>query len=1285
MDYRLEALSSRSFEQLVQSIGVLELGPGLVVFGDGPDGGREATFDGTLPRIGTPRCQAGYLVVQAKFLQRPRGARTDGAWALDQLRSELKTYRAGGRRLPDFYLFATNATLSPVAGTGAKDAVLSCLADAVNEGLVKEFLVWDYDQLCRFLDAHDGLRRAYAAWITPGDILASLADAAELVTPDFRRTLSVFLQKELLGDQYASLEQAGHSPEDRIPIGRVFVDLPVSISDDWRHVSNTTADSDAAGFLQTLLPIAHERLAPISAEEAPSLAESPSGHKHALRSRHVLVGGPGQGKTTLGQFICQLFRVSFLRDLPVDEVSEETRFALRDVTLGTNHWAFPIPSVRRFPLRVVLSEFATVLDKDPALSLLRYIIRRIERRVDREVPTDVFRRWLGRYPWLLVLDGLDEVPSSSNRDELMRAISELFVDIADSRCDLLVIATTRPQGYADEFAPDLYTHWELSALSELDALGYAKRLVTTRYSGDQDRQDKIMNRLERATKSQATARLMQSPLQVTIMATLVDQLGKAPEQRWSLFSEYYGVIYKREAERDIRASRTLREHKPDIDEIHRRVALLLQRESENAANTEAHLSIATLEQIVEARLAAEEHEGEDLRRLTASIIEAAADRLVFLVGAREGRVGFEIRALQEYMAADALMDGEKDDVAERLRAIAVSPAWRNVLLFGAGQCFAARQRLRDSVYVIVSELNDSTDDLLARTRRLGSWIALELLEDGSARSQPRYSRLLAKTALRLLGAGPATDDRLAQVYDPTCEREYNAAFSDPGADLQARWRLLAELARRRVEWATSVMFTAWPQDPDAELRALRAVAPPPVNWTNNWLTAAQNHDIDRIEGALPSRVAAAARNPPTGATWRRLAVAFSASNKEEFSVTLAIPVRRKADGHTWRPAGREVSLRGRAVDARPWKHNIRPRADGRHPSWNLPRHLAEFHNEPGSPTLAKTLRWAQDIGSRWRLGQRVAPWPIGACLAVGSATGSWPRLIEAAESGVLGDASDWRAAEARWQTAGVGLEDLTHTPPDDLPMDSEIAQVGFPLELAQPVGTFPVTMLADALSLVTTGQREQQIASMLHFGLIVDAFGLRGGGTHTWASRLQFGAPRARHGQSGDQGAYHLAGDLVEKMIRASNGESARSHYALLTVVSEEEISPGLLDALDSYGRRPPLHVPLSFMAARQNPLIPARVLSDFIALAPDCVGLWNMAAHMMASGDRRPILGEIRLPDIDWTWLNAESPQAACILAVVSGDVPGVRRHSPGDCWRSRLVGGAQPYASGERREVNR
>lgn len=85
-DYQLGRLSARSFEQLSQALLLQYFGPHITVFGDGPDGGREATFLGT---VFYPNCQAGWSgkgVLQVKFRQVPDTRGGDANWLLDMLR-----------------------------------------------------------------------------------------------------------------------------------------------------------------------------------------------------------------------------------------------------------------------------------------------------------------------------------------------------------------------------------------------------------------------------------------------------------------------------------------------------------------------------------------------------------------------------------------------------------------------------------------------------------------------------------------------------------------------------------------------------------------------------------------------------------------------------------------------------------------------------------------------------------------------------------------------------------------------------------------------------------------------------------------------------------------------------------------------------------------------------------------------------------------------------------------------------------------------------------------------
>ena len=66
-DYNLSGLNDRDFEHLVQGLAKKVIAPGVRIFGDGKDGGREATFEGRMSYPSEADPWDGYLVIQAKF------------------------------------------------------------------------------------------------------------------------------------------------------------------------------------------------------------------------------------------------------------------------------------------------------------------------------------------------------------------------------------------------------------------------------------------------------------------------------------------------------------------------------------------------------------------------------------------------------------------------------------------------------------------------------------------------------------------------------------------------------------------------------------------------------------------------------------------------------------------------------------------------------------------------------------------------------------------------------------------------------------------------------------------------------------------------------------------------------------------------------------------------------------------------------------------------------------------------------------------------------------------
>lgn len=1183
-DYNLFGLETRSFEQLVQSLAAKVVGPRLIVFGDGPDGAREATFEGLLPY--GPEAWQGYTIFQAKFKKKSEGSKKDGEWAIAQLNAELKKFLDSRRALrkPDNYVFATNVALSPVEKIGFKDKVAEIMKKAAPKLGLKSYDVWDYDKIRGLLDGNRDVAVSYGPFIMAGDILAYIFNAISFGQPDLKTTFANFLQKELVADLYVNLEQAGHNSSERIPISRVFVDLPTSIERPSGAPTETDTDH-ATGFVHEVLALASQRFDPESVSTAKTQANL------AAHGKFVLLGGPGQGKTTVGQLVCQLFRASILADQP--RLSAQVRKALEDLGAQVKDEKLNLPSARRFPFRIVLSDLAAALATDSSLSVLAYIGSKISKKTSRSVSHDVLREWLRVFPWIIVLDGLDEVPPSANRDRVMNAIEDFWVDAAESNADILVVATTRPQGYTREFSPDFFQHRWLTPLSDWRALHYGQRLVSTKFGGDEQKQQKINKRLERACQEETTSRMMRSPLQVTIMATLVDRMGQPPEERWSLFKEYYNVIYLREVERDIPASAILRSYRPDVDAIHRRVALILQRETERAEKAEARLSSSQFSHVVKSRLEEEGHNGEELQHLQQRIMAAATDRLVFLVGLESDQVGFEIRSLQEFMAAEGIMDGGDAIVRERLRWLAPSQNWRNVFLFAAGKCFAERQDLRDSIHAICAELNETTYSSSYRTVLLGSQLALDLLEDGSARRQPRYAQILGRIGLRLITLPPTPNQvRLANIADATLEplfwEECNSYLAriKPAERLGAMTCIMglpseSKLRGRMLQSLQSEenLFALWPFVP---------LSPANIKILQESLSKANPNQLETADPRNGGRIEDLKLKADS---WASLAIAISLERFREapgvIKVRLAIP----------ETPGTAFSLRLHPINTNwlsPLTHMPNPS-----PGWSVLLAAERFLNGMNVETLAREFRIVANE-KMVRKGRHGLPWVLEALAARVKSESEAESLIERIKNEELGNEQDWIAAEKRWLNNGITRADLEYSASCELPFDRKIGSIGFPVE-------------------ATTGITKLEFESVQKeaYELLEIFRSLRDSITRSRIASWFGFFLSGRTEQAAHRGL--TQNDIEIILNQASSGDWG----VQLGVLSHAARTPRWVNILDSVGRKA-----LFLYCSPSNTLNPELVddLRDALVNDPSRIGLFRILDALSAAVDLARIPNELLL-----------------------------------------------------------
>lgn len=861
------------------------------------------------------------------------------------------------------------------------------------------------------------------------DVLAKAAAKAGLGISALKAARS-WLAEQFVAHEYAKLGQGGHT-NTQVPLRQVFIDLPVIDSP-----SAVPQHEPRAFFLFQLLSSAplelRNALSPrgsgvrstpslddnIESDESQFENDAQRPHHHPGWGATLLIGGPGQGKSTLGQLACQLHRAALLKPVEAELTTAQSELVRSFVSTNPTQRGpqqrqlLGLPKSPFLPLQIVLPDLAAWLAKqqtttknDQVPVILRFLAD-LPSAKTCGLSADHLLALASHMPSLLVLDGFDEVGATQERERIVAAARDLLAILAQRTAASQVVATTRPQGYADELA-QIGIRFEKRYLAPLlreEALEYARKLVDAKIPGA-DQRETTLTRLHEAAAEPATERLLTTPLQVTILTALVQQLGRAPRERWNLFSRYFAYTYDREIERNTYASGLLADHRAHIERIHARVALLLQVGAERDGGASARMPRERLEEVIEAVLAEDEVSEVKREDLVRDIASAAEQRLVFLVEPEPGEFGFEIRSLQEFMAAWALTSGRDSEVEARLQQVAKAPMFRNVALFAASRLFSEVSPLRDVLAgSVCGSLDDDPVDELTRTTRAGALLALETLEEGAVLSQPKRARALMERAVGLLLLPSGSEHvRLARaansdtnlVLQKAIEQTLGGHQSGQQFNAQAAWICLVDATNRDEKWAIALGDKFWPSLAGAPslLDVCAMVHVPLGRWIADKIecTAATISPESFVYLTTPPLGPDA---PPSWVSWlisvygmqgfwrRRRSAGFG------LLVTTPRPLDILAPPTTPPPA-----------------------------AWNSWIMAAQFEIEPSAQRLAMALTAIADgvPVSQWKSMQWRSSWPLATCLTAAETPVDLRRFAELLLLGKLGDAEDWRSAERSWK------------------------------------------------------------------------------------------------------------------------------------------------------------------------------------------------------------------------------------------------------------------------------
>ncbi len=1061
--FDLGRLNPFAFERLVRALCFATMGPAGTVYSSGPDGGRDFIYDGAISGY-EGKGWNGYLVVQAKFKDPGLSKTDDILWLREQLERELNKFTSGASnsRKPDYYILATNVRLSGADGAsnkkkgtqrkGGMTKAEELFAPWAKTLKIKGFDIWPHDKLIDLLVAQPSIRQTYAQWITSGDVLAKALQYFTSIRPDFGEAAVRSIKNSLLRDQFVRLKDAGSVGDLQIRTSQVVVDLPLST--DWERpfglsswdeddVAYFEHEADVPQAIAMLVDRAREKLDPdtLFADDEPD-----TGHQSS-RNKIVLMGGPGQGKSTISLFLAQIFRAGLLKLQSNLRRDPATKRLVAEILQRADGERIPTSFPPRFPCHVSLPKFADVISaartsSGKLPSLLAYLAMEIGTCADHEVDRSDLRNWLRSYPWLLVLDGLDEVPSSGERPAILDAINFFFTEVTEVNADILVVVTTRPQGYNKDLYEKQWEHWRLADLHPPQALRYAKAFGEARYPDDAPRREEVRRALRKAASQAATARLMVTPLQVTILHFIVDTGGGVPTARWALFNEYFEVLKKREKAKGGELQKILERHWGHLGPIHHRAGLVLQTDSEHSGGAGSSFSPERFRRLIFKYLESEGFVDAELTQRVDELMQLATDRLVLLSQQTEGTISFDVRSLQEFMAAAALTSGDQSIMETRLSHIAGNSHWRHVFQIAASRCFAddSFHYRRATITQIAREMDSLEPDMIVGN---GARLALDLLADGVALDQPNFRRPLIKHALEQIDLGSdALDARLSEVCDDSVADIVTDVvylkIKDGKSDASmAAWKLLFQLSQQGRTWADDLIIQYCPDGPmDADL-------------------------LDEIDIPLGSQRLAdhlakilAAQGPILGIQAYQFGQRLVQRQRREERIDYS---RLRAMNFAPFYYGEAANRIDCAIlpGSLPTPYSVKitsienasafsqfDSSELRGDAWAFIQSVREFTQTPSKRTLAACLRNSGSIPVAPSL-ERGLPWPILTLLAEASDPERRKRLAVEVELGLRGDVAHWLAAEKRWHSNGL-IESDFFANTEEQWFDDTIAERGLP-------------------------------------------------------------------------------------------------------------------------------------------------------------------------------------------------------------------------------------------------
>lgn len=663
-------------------------------------------------------------VLQVKFTK--DRIRQPLSWLKSAIKREDENIRRLKARGCTRYVIMTNVEGSAARGSGDRDQMDKALEQFGRTYQLDMSVMWCTD-IDAWVDlAGPDLKLAYVDMLAGSDALVALLQSTSLQANEQR-------ERALLTDYVST-----HWERDK-KVKFTQVDLKSNL------LSDLFVDVTA---VRTRSP----RKVRLAETELGGLAQ----HLLGTPLPFTLVEGvPGQGKSTVAQYVSQVHRADFIgRD----------RLAETGETCPTHK-----SETLRLPVRIDLADYARWMSGHDPFAADSTKTASGTPRVKADVETFLvahfdactagynvgigdIRGIIGRYATSVVFDGLDEVASVQVRARVVKEIDEFTTRHAQARPgNMHILVTTRPNASdLAEPASDLYERVVLQPLDESLRKRYLRQWATAQEL-DKPHTRTVERIFGERTAAPHVAQLANNPMQLTILLHLIHTKGESlPVARTDLYEQYMTLFLDREAAK----SEIVLNNRPDIEEATAYLGWYLQGLAElDSASTK--LPETRIVSTMTRYLAGVGRANSPVK----DVFDAMNDRVWVLTSKDTGTFEFDVQPIREFFAAKFLhefasgQDGSSFDAATALKEMLSRAYWSNTARF-LGGLFQAN-RVPDIADTVIERFREGGG---ARQVQTTTWT---LLSDGvfSRRTlaQSRVAELFADDlSLRLLVMGDST-------------------------------------------------------------------------------------------------------------------------------------------------------------------------------------------------------------------------------------------------------------------------------------------------------------------------------------------------------------------------------------------------------------------------------------------------------------------------------------------------------------------------------------------------